>query len=99
MFLCDCEGCLHLFGNVLILFGYTVVTAYKGVLWSSYVFVDLSGGFAGRMGSQIVIPHRCDQYDLMYLRPMGDLGQIIFMVIKILFIRCDVTSLSNLFIC
>uniref|UniRef100_A0A674ADT5 NADH dehydrogenase [ubiquinone] 1 alpha subcomplex subunit 9, mitochondrial n=1 Tax=Salmo trutta TaxID=8032 RepID=A0A674ADT5_SALTR len=33
----------------------------------------------GRMGSQIVIPHRCDQYDLMYLRPMGDLGQIIFM--------------------
>ncbi|KAJ8391067.1 hypothetical protein AAFF_G00096880 [Aldrovandia affinis] len=33
----------------------------------------------GRMGSQIVIPHRCDQYDLMYLRPMGDLGQIIFL--------------------
>lgn len=36
--------------------------------------------FSGRIGSQIVIPHRCDQYDLMYLRPMGDLGQIIFMV-------------------
>ncbi|KAA0724475.1 NADH dehydrogenase [ubiquinone] 1 alpha subcomplex subunit 9, mitochondrial [Triplophysa tibetana] len=33
----------------------------------------------GRVGSQVVIPHRCDQYDLMYLRPMGDLGQIIFM--------------------
>ncbi|XP_029010658.1 NADH dehydrogenase [ubiquinone] 1 alpha subcomplex subunit 9, mitochondrial [Betta splendens] len=33
----------------------------------------------GRIGSQIVIPHRCDQYDLMYLKPMGDLGQIIFM--------------------
>uniref|UniRef100_A0AAY4CAE2 NADH dehydrogenase [ubiquinone] 1 alpha subcomplex subunit 9, mitochondrial n=1 Tax=Denticeps clupeoides TaxID=299321 RepID=A0AAY4CAE2_9TELE len=33
----------------------------------------------GRIGSQVVIPHRCDQYDLMYLRPMGDLGQIIFM--------------------
>ncbi|XP_030627624.1 NADH dehydrogenase [ubiquinone] 1 alpha subcomplex subunit 9, mitochondrial isoform X1 [Chanos chanos] len=33
----------------------------------------------GRIGSQIVIPHRCDQYDIMYLRPMGDLGQIIFM--------------------
>uniref|UniRef100_A0AAR2LW49 NADH dehydrogenase [ubiquinone] 1 alpha subcomplex subunit 9, mitochondrial n=1 Tax=Pygocentrus nattereri TaxID=42514 RepID=A0AAR2LW49_PYGNA len=33
----------------------------------------------GRIGSQIVIPHRCDQYDVMYLRPMGDLGQIIFM--------------------
>ncbi|XP_056138031.1 NADH dehydrogenase [ubiquinone] 1 alpha subcomplex subunit 9, mitochondrial isoform X2 [Lampris incognitus] len=33
----------------------------------------------GRIGSQVVIPHRCDQYDVMYLRPMGDLGQLIFM--------------------
>ncbi|KAI1888538.1 hypothetical protein AGOR_G00186200 [Albula goreensis] len=33
----------------------------------------------GRMGSQVVIPHRCDQYDVMYLKPMGDLGQIIFL--------------------
>ncbi|XP_058501613.1 NADH dehydrogenase [ubiquinone] 1 alpha subcomplex subunit 9, mitochondrial [Solea solea] len=33
----------------------------------------------GRIGSQVVIPHRCDQYDLMYFRPMGDLGQMIFM--------------------
>ncbi|XP_026878037.2 NADH dehydrogenase [ubiquinone] 1 alpha subcomplex subunit 9, mitochondrial [Electrophorus electricus] len=33
----------------------------------------------GRIGSQIVIPYRCDQYDIMYFRPMGDLGQIIFM--------------------
>lgn len=40
------------------------------------------GLFLGRVGSQVVIPHRCDQYDLMYLRPMGDLGQIIFMVNK-----------------
>ncbi|CAM4445784.1 NADH dehydrogenase [ubiquinone] 1 alpha subcomplex subunit 9, mitochondrial isoform X1 [Caretta caretta] len=33
----------------------------------------------GRIGSQIIIPHRCDQYELMYLRPMGDLGQILFL--------------------
>ncbi|XP_075459181.1 NADH dehydrogenase [ubiquinone] 1 alpha subcomplex subunit 9, mitochondrial [Ascaphus truei] len=33
----------------------------------------------GRIGSQVILPYRCDQYDLMYLRPMGDLGQIIFM--------------------
>ncbi|XP_043083179.1 NADH dehydrogenase [ubiquinone] 1 alpha subcomplex subunit 9, mitochondrial [Puntigrus tetrazona] len=33
----------------------------------------------GRIGSQIVIPHRCDQYDLQYLKPMGDLGQITFL--------------------
>lgn len=43
-------------------------------------FEKLCGFILGRIGSQIVIPHRCDQYDLMYLRPMGDLGQIIFMV-------------------
>ncbi|CAJ1057220.1 NADH dehydrogenase 1 alpha subcomplex subunit 9%2C mitochondrial [Notolabrus celidotus] [Xyrichtys novacula] len=33
----------------------------------------------GRIGSQVIIPHRNDQYDVMYLRPMGDLGQIMFM--------------------
>uniref|UniRef100_A0A8D0E4Y4 NADH dehydrogenase [ubiquinone] 1 alpha subcomplex subunit 9, mitochondrial n=1 Tax=Salvator merianae TaxID=96440 RepID=A0A8D0E4Y4_SALMN len=33
----------------------------------------------GRIGSQVIIPYRCDQYDLMYLRPMGDLGQFTFM--------------------
>ncbi|XP_013855012.1 NADH dehydrogenase [ubiquinone] 1 alpha subcomplex subunit 9, mitochondrial [Austrofundulus limnaeus] len=32
-----------------------------------------------RIGSQVIIPYRCDQYDLMYLRPMGDLGQITFL--------------------
>uniref|UniRef100_UPI000682C246 NADH dehydrogenase [ubiquinone] 1 alpha subcomplex subunit 9, mitochondrial n=1 Tax=Ictidomys tridecemlineatus TaxID=43179 RepID=UPI000682C246 len=33
----------------------------------------------GRMGSQVIIPYRCDPYDVMHLRPMGDLGQIIFL--------------------
>uniref|UniRef100_A0A6B2F5G0 NADH dehydrogenase [ubiquinone] 1 alpha subcomplex subunit 9, mitochondrial n=1 Tax=Bothriechis nubestris TaxID=1766655 RepID=A0A6B2F5G0_9SAUR len=33
----------------------------------------------GRIGSQVIIPYRCDEYDLLYLRPMGDLGQLIFM--------------------
>uniref|UniRef100_A0A8D0LBU8 NADH dehydrogenase [ubiquinone] 1 alpha subcomplex subunit 9, mitochondrial n=1 Tax=Sphenodon punctatus TaxID=8508 RepID=A0A8D0LBU8_SPHPU len=32
-----------------------------------------------RIGSQVIIPYRCDPYDLMYLRPMGDLGQLLFM--------------------
>ncbi|KAJ7423129.1 NADH dehydrogenase [ubiquinone] 1 alpha subcomplex subunit 9, mitochondrial [Willisornis vidua] len=35
-------------------------------------------GATGRIGSQVIIPYRCDQYDLMYLRPMGDLGQLLF---------------------
>lgn len=33
----------------------------------------------GRMGSQVIIPYRCDTYDTMHLRPMGDLGQLIFL--------------------
>lgn len=33
----------------------------------------------GRMGSQVIIPYRCDTYDIMHLRPMGDLGQLIFL--------------------
>ncbi|XP_032761508.1 NADH dehydrogenase [ubiquinone] 1 alpha subcomplex subunit 9, mitochondrial isoform X1 [Rattus rattus] len=33
----------------------------------------------GRMGSQVIIPYRCDIYDTMHLRLMGDLGQLIFL--------------------
>jgi uncharacterized protein YbjT (DUF2867 family) len=33
----------------------------------------------GRMGSQVIVPYRCDPYDTMHLRLMGDLGQIIFL--------------------
>ena len=36
--------------------------------------------FLGRTGSQVIVPYRCEPYDTMHLRPMGDLGQIIFMV-------------------
>ncbi|XP_030690531.1 NADH dehydrogenase [ubiquinone] 1 alpha subcomplex subunit 9, mitochondrial [Globicephala melas] len=33
----------------------------------------------GRVGSQVIVPYRCEPYDTMHLRPMGDLGQIIFL--------------------
>ncbi|XP_059843461.1 NADH dehydrogenase [ubiquinone] 1 alpha subcomplex subunit 9, mitochondrial [Hypanus sabinus] len=33
----------------------------------------------GRIGSQVVIPYRCDPYDVNHLRPMGDLGQLTFL--------------------
>ncbi|XP_055508983.1 NADH dehydrogenase [ubiquinone] 1 alpha subcomplex subunit 9, mitochondrial isoform X1 [Leucoraja erinacea] len=33
----------------------------------------------GRIGSQVVIPYRCDPYDVNYLKPMGDLGQLTFL--------------------
>eukprot|EP00731_Ephydatia_muelleri_P024803 Em0016g1074a len=33
----------------------------------------------GRVGSQVVIPYRGDEHDYRHLRPMGDLGQLIFL--------------------
>ncbi|XP_056668992.1 NADH dehydrogenase [ubiquinone] 1 alpha subcomplex subunit 9, mitochondrial-like [Monodelphis domestica] len=33
----------------------------------------------GRIGSQVIIPYRCEPYDITYLKPMGDLGQLIFL--------------------
>lgn len=29
-----------------------------------------------RMGSQVVLPYRCDDLDVQHLKPMGDLGQV-----------------------
>ncbi len=34
----------------------------------------------GRVGSQVVVPYRGDEHDYRYLKPMGDLGQIVFVV-------------------
>ncbi|XP_074859148.1 NADH dehydrogenase [ubiquinone] 1 alpha subcomplex subunit 9, mitochondrial [Carettochelys insculpta] len=33
----------------------------------------------GRIGSQVIVPYRCEPYDVMHLRPMGDLGQILLL--------------------
>jgi NADH dehydrogenase (ubiquinone) 1 alpha subcomplex subunit 9 len=32
----------------------------------------------GKTGSQIIVAHRCDPYDVRPLKPMGDLGQVLF---------------------
>lgn len=34
----------------------------------------------GRMGSQVIVPFRGDEHDHRHLRPMGDLGQVVFLV-------------------
>ena len=34
----------------------------------------------GLMGSQVIVPYRGDDYDCRHLKPMGDLGQIMFYV-------------------
>ena len=36
--------------------------------------------YTGRVGSQIVVPYRGDEHDYRHLRPMGDLGQVTFLV-------------------
>lgn len=33
----------------------------------------------GRVGSQMVVPYRGDEHDYRHLRPMGDLGQLVFL--------------------
>ena len=33
-----------------------------------------------RCGSQVIVPYRCIEDDLKHLKPMGDLGQIMFNV-------------------
>jgi len=38
------------------------------------------GAYIGRVGSQIVVPHRGDEYYCGHLKVMGDLGQINFQV-------------------
>ncbi|GBP17102.1 NADH dehydrogenase 1 alpha subcomplex subunit 9, mitochondrial [Eumeta japonica] len=32
----------------------------------------------GKIGTQLILPYRCDFYDCMRLKPVGDLGQVIF---------------------
>lgn len=47
-------------------------------------------GFLGRyvvnalakLGSQVVIPFRCDELDMMHLKQMGDLGQVYIIFVK-----------------
>jgi len=43
----------------------------------------------GRLGSQISLPTRCNDHDRQHLRPMGDLGQIVFWDAPPNFIRSD----------
>ncbi len=31
----------------------------------------------GKMGSQLVLPHRCDDLDMQHLKTMGDLGMVV----------------------
>ncbi|XP_017392102.1 NADH dehydrogenase [ubiquinone] 1 alpha subcomplex subunit 9, mitochondrial [Cebus imitator] len=58
-------------------------SSFSGVVATVFGATGFLGRYVvnhlGRMGSQVVIPYRCDKYDIMHLRPMGDLGQLLFM--------------------
>lgn len=43
---------------------------------------EFSLTLAGQIGSQIVIPYRGDEYDMMHLKPLADLGRISSQVIE-----------------
>ena len=67
--------CPRATGNILVfLFGLTRFFSFI-LMPSAYDIL-----FSGRESSQVVIPHRCDVYDLNHLKPMGDLGQLLFRV-------------------
>lgn len=34
----------------------------------------------GQTGTQVVVPYRGEAYDMMHLKPMGDLGQMVPLV-------------------
>jgi hypothetical protein len=48
--------------------------------WLFLLFVILIGGLLGKAGSQVIIPYRGEKDLTRHLRPMGDLGQILFYV-------------------
>ncbi|XP_078712771.1 NADH dehydrogenase [ubiquinone] 1 alpha subcomplex subunit 9, mitochondrial [Lampetra fluviatilis] len=58
-------------------------SSFSGVVATVFGATGFLGRYVvnklGREGAQIIIPYRCDAYDVMHLKPMGDLGQLIFM--------------------
>jgi hypothetical protein len=49
---------------------------FAGCLRRNFQYIRI--GFAGKIGSQVIVAHRCDPYDVKELKVMGDLGQILF---------------------
>lgn len=65
--------------RALIPHGKSGRSSVSGVVATAFGATGFLGRYVvshlGRMGSQ-VIPYRCDTYDIMHLRALGDLGQI-----------------------
>lgn len=57
--------------------GRSSVSGQKAVVFGAYGFVGrYIVNRLARNGTQVVVPHRCDPYDIRHLRPTGDLGMI-----------------------
>lgn len=59
-------------------------SSFSGVVATVFGATGFFGRYVvnrlGRIGSQIVVPFRGDEHDVRHLKPMADLGQIVFMV-------------------
>lgn len=59
-------------------------SSFSGVVATVFGATGFIGRYVvnslGRMGSQVMVPYRGDEYDYRHLKVMGDLGQILFLV-------------------
>ncbi|EDV29517.1 expressed hypothetical protein [Trichoplax adhaerens] len=57
-------------------------SSYSGILATVFGGTGFTGRYVinrlGRVGTQIMVPYRCDEHDIRHIRLMGDLGQIMF---------------------
>ena len=59
-------------------------SSFSGVVATVFGATGFIGRYVvnrlGRMGSQVIVPYRGDEHDYRHLRPMGDIGQVVFLV-------------------
>ncbi|XP_055338270.1 NADH dehydrogenase [ubiquinone] 1 alpha subcomplex subunit 9, mitochondrial-like [Paramacrobiotus metropolitanus] len=57
-------------------------SSFSGVVATVFGASGFLGGAVsnqlGKIGSQLIIAHRCDPYDVRHIKVMGDLGQVLF---------------------
>lgn len=74
-------------------------SSFSGVVATVFGATGFIGRYVvnrlGRMGSQVIVPYRGDEHDYRHLRPMGDLGQVVFLVRKSIVIHYALTVICT----